>query len=60
MTQVLRNDEIEDEELGLQTQPFSHGDPQPMKSLTSSEAPGLPDAISNTVDLLQVINCVFD
>lgn len=40
MTQVLRNDEIEEEELGLQMQPFNHGDPQPMKSLTSSEAPG--------------------
>ena len=34
MTQALRNDEIEDEELGLQMQSFNHGDPQSMKSLT--------------------------
>jgi len=40
MIQVLRNDEIEDEELGLQMQPFNHGDPQPMKSTTSLEALG--------------------
>jgi hypothetical protein len=38
ITHMVRNEEIDDEELGLQIQPFNHGDPHPMKCLTSLAA----------------------
>jgi hypothetical protein len=32
ITHMVRNEEIDDEELGLQIQPFNHGDPHPIVS----------------------------